>query len=187
LSRWRRPSGGSTFWSRTQPPPPSNSLLEIRDHHIDKTLHISFHGFLLLVQRSVALMPAGGRVVAVSGWDSFRVMPGHGLLGAAKAAMEALVRYLAVELAPRGISVNAICPGLMATDSARTYAQRHAGENWPEMEKAWLRYSPMGRFAQPADIAYIVAFLASAQAGWLTGQTIVADGGLSLTSLPVDL
>ncbi|GAB6876913.1 SDR family oxidoreductase [Thermaerobacter litoralis] len=118
----------------------------------------------------------GGKIVAVSGYDSIRYIPGHGVLGAAKAAMESLVRYLAVELAPHGINVNAVCPGPVATDSARFYA----GDRWAEVEARLVAATPRKRVATPEDVARIVRFLCTDDAGWLCGQTLVCDGGLTL-------
>jgi enoyl-[acyl-carrier protein] reductase III len=155
-------------------------LADIKPHHLDKTFALTIGGFVGLVQGAVPLMTGGGRVVAVSGWDSFRALPGHGLLGAAKAALESMVRQLAVELGPQGIVVAGVCPGPIVTDSFRIYAK----DSWDLYEKTWLPYSPLGRFGSPEEIATIVAFLASSQNTWITGQTIVADGGLSLTTMP---
>jgi enoyl-[acyl-carrier protein] reductase III len=156
-------------------------LVDIKPHHLEKTFAITVGGFLGLVQGAVDLMGSGGRVVAVSGWDSFRVMRGHGTLGAAKAAMESMVRYLAVELAERDVIVSGVCPGPIVTDSFRIYA----GDAWSHYEETWLPYSPLRRFGSPEEIARIVAFLASAENTWITGQTIIADGGLSLTATPL--
>jgi len=97
-------------------------LLETGPHNLGKTFDITVAGFLQLVQRAVPLMPQGGSIVAVSGFDAIRVIERHGTLGPAKAALETLVRYLAVELAPRGIRVNGVSPGYIDTDSARFYA-----------------------------------------------------------------
>ena len=91
---------------------------------------ITVDGFLELVRASVPHMPPGGRVMAVSGWDSFRVLPGHGLLGAAKAAMETIVKYLAIELGPAGVTTVGVCPGPIDTDSVRIYA----GDPWAWVE-----------------------------------------------------
>ena len=77
-------------------------LSQIHGRHVEKTMGLTVQGFLDLVRLSTPHMPSGGRVMAVSGWDSFRALPGHGLLGAAKAAMETIVKYLAIELARRG-------------------------------------------------------------------------------------
>lgn len=103
-------------------------LLETRDHHVSRTFGITISAFLRCVREAAPFMAHGGSIVAVSGIDSIRVMDGHGTLGAAKAAMETLVKYLAVELAPR-IRVNGVNPGYVETDSARMYAgptTRHA-------------------------------------------------------------
>jgi enoyl-[acyl-carrier protein] reductase III len=157
-------------------------LTEIREHHVDKTMAITVTGFLRLVQQALELMGPGGRVVAVSGWDSFRVLPGHGLLGAAKAAMEALVKYLAVELGERDVSVVGVCPGPVDTDSFRFYA----GDDWDDYERHWVGQTPRGRFPGPDEIAEVLEFFASPASRWITGQTVVVDGGLSLTTMPLN-
>jgi enoyl-[acyl-carrier protein] reductase III len=159
-------------------------LEAIRDYHMDKTFKLSVQGFLFLTQQALPMMTNGGRVIAVSGWDSFRCLSGHGVLGAAKAAMESMVRYLAVELGRRGINVTGVCPGPIETDSFKTYAkeQREMREFY---DRTWLPYTPLGRYGGPEEVAEIIAFLASPASSWITGQTIVADGGLSLTVQPL--
>lgn len=159
-------------------------LESIKDYHMDKTFKLSLHGLLFMTQQALPLMPNGGRVIAVSGWDSFRVLNGHGVLGAAKAAMEAMVRYLAVELGPRGINVTGVCPGPIETDSFKIYAKEQR-ELRDFYDRTWLPYTPLGRYGQPEEVAEIIGFLASPAASWITGQTIVCDGGLSLTVQPV--
>lgn len=154
-------------------------LLEVRSHHIDGTFRITVHGFLHCVREAVELMEGRrGKVVAISGIDAYQVMPGHGTLAAAKAAMEALVRYLACELAERGVSVNGVCPGVVETDSARVYA----GDRWASTMGPVIDATPWRRLGTPADIVPVVVFLCSPEAGWITGQTLMVDGGLSLTS-----
>ena len=155
-------------------------LSDIRGHHIAKTMAITVDGFLELVRTAVPHMRPGGRVMAVSGWDSFRVLPGHGLLGAAKAAMETLVRYLAIELGSAGLTTVGVCPGPIDTDSFRIYAGRH----WDLYEKNWLGLTPSGRFPTPDEVAEIMAFLCSPRSAAINGQTIVVDGGLSLATMP---
>jgi enoyl-[acyl-carrier protein] reductase III len=153
------------------------SLLEAGDHHVARTFAISVAGFVRCVQEATRLMDGrGGAIVAVSGIDSLRVMEGHGVLGAAKSAMETLVRYFAAELASRGIRVNAVNPGYVDTDSARAYA----GERWEEAKREWAAQTPAGRIAAPEEIAALIAYLASDEASFVYGQTIVADGGLTL-------
>jgi NAD(P)-dependent dehydrogenase (short-subunit alcohol dehydrogenase family) len=107
-------------------------------------------------------------------------------MGAAKAALEALVRYFAVALASRGITVNAVSPGL-------TWDSVLNGLPDPVVEasKAWHEcgWTPMGRLGTPADVGNTVALLCSEQAGWTTGQVIYADGGGSLmdTAFPLEV
>lgn len=153
-------------------------LLETREHNVVRTFSITVSGFLRCVQEAVPLMEAhGGAIVAVSGIDSVRVMPGHGTLGAAKAAMETLVRYLAVELAPHGILVNGVNPGYIETDSSRMYA----GPEYETRIKAeWTAQTPVGRIGRPEDVAEVITFLCSSAASFVCGQVILVDGGLTL-------
>ena len=155
-------------------------LSEIHTRHVNKTMGITVDGFLELVRCSVPHMPTGGRVMAVSGWDSFRVLPGHGLLGAAKAAMETLVKYLAIELGEAGVTTVGVCPGPIDTDSFRFYA----GDDWEWYEKNWLTQTPSGAFPSPDEVAEVMAFLCSPNSAAINGQTIVVDGGLSLATMP---
>ncbi|WP_406020567.1 SDR family oxidoreductase [Nocardioides sp. NBC_00850] len=156
-------------------------LMQIHGHHIDKTMGITVQGFLDLVRLSLPHMPAGGRVLAVSGWDSFRALPGHGLLGAAKAAMEAIVKYLAIELAGQGVTAVGVCPGPIDTDSFRYYA----GEAWEDYAKQWLAQTPSGAYPTPDEVADVMAFLCEPRSSAINGQTIVVDGGLSLATMPI--
>ncbi|WNF00352.1 SDR family oxidoreductase [Streptomyces luomodiensis] len=156
-------------------------LSEIHAHHVGKTMGITVQGLLDLARASARHMPPGGRIVAVSGWDSFRVLPGHGLLGAAKAAMESMVRYFAVELGRQGITAVGICPGPIDTDSFRFYA----GEAWEEYERQWLSQTPSGAYPEPEEVADVMAFLCSPRSAAINGQTIVVDGGLSVATMPI--
>jgi enoyl-[acyl-carrier protein] reductase III len=153
-------------------------LLETKPHHVERTFAITVSGFLRCVQEAVPLMDGrGGAIVAVSGFDTMKTLPGHGTLGAAKASMEMLVRYLAAELAPRGIRVNAVNPGYVDTDSSRFYA----GEDYERrVREEWLPSIPASRIASPEEIAAAILFLCSADASYVYGQTLVADGGLTL-------
>ncbi|OZF07805.1 dehydrogenase [Rhodococcus sp. 15-1154-1] len=156
-------------------------LMDIHGRHIEKTMGITVQGFLDLVRLALPHMNRGGRVMAVSGWDSFRVLPGHGLLGAAKAAMETIVKYLAIELAAKGVSTIGVCPGPIDTDSFRYYA----GDAWDDYAKQWLAQTPSGAYPTPAEVAEVMAFLCSPQSAVINGQTIVVDGGLSLATMPI--
>lgn len=158
-------------------------LMEVKDYNVTRTFQISVTAFVLAAQRAAALMGEGfGRIVAVSGFDSTEVIPGHGALGAAKAAMEALVRYLACELGPRGITVNGVSPGLIGTDSYRFYLAKGLGVNLAETEARLTSLTPRRRLGRPEDVANLVAFLCSEEADFLTGQTVILDGGLTLLS-----
>jgi enoyl-[acyl-carrier protein] reductase III len=153
-------------------------LLEVKPHHVEKTYAITVQAFLQLVQGVVPRMPAGGRIVTISGMDTHRFVAGHGVLASAKAALEALTRYLAVELGPRGVTVNCVNPGYVDTDSVALYfgdgeARRAFFE---EVEGA----TPLRAVGQPAEVAGLVAWLCSAEAEWMQGQVLYLDGGIFL-------
>lgn len=158
-------------------------MAEQKLHNLRATFAISVDGFVTAVQQALPLMEGRpGRIVAISGIDSHQAMTGHGALGAAKAAVESLVRTLALELGPRGITVNGVSPGFVETHSARTYVERGLGQA-PELAMARvIERTPVRRVGTGDDIAAVVAFLASDDAGFVTGQTIIADGGLTIVS-----
>lgn len=151
-------------------------LLEIKPHHIEKTFAITVTGFILGCQRCAELMKGrNGKIVAISGYDTHTYLPRHGVLGAAKSAMETLVKYFGVELAPFGINVNAINPGFLATTSTKIYM----GKFYDKIKSDNEAITPRGRVTDGKDIADVAMFLCSDQAQWICGQTIRADGGLS--------
>ena len=117
---------------------------------------------------------AGGRIVAISSLGSQRYTPNYGAIGISKAAVEDLVRYLAVELAPHKVRVNAVSGGLIDTDSMKMFPDSAA------MKKEYLARTPGGRVGKPEDIADVVSLLLSPGSDWIFGQTLVADGGYSL-------
>jgi enoyl-[acyl-carrier protein] reductase III len=153
-------------------------LLEAKPHHVEKTYAITIGAFLAIVQRVAPLMGDGGRIVAISGMDTHRYVAGHGVLASAKAALEALVRYLAVELGPRGITVNAVNPGYVETDSVAMYLGGEEGRRTflDEIEGS----TPLRALGTPDEVASLVAWLCSGEAAWMQGQVLYLDGGIFL-------
>jgi len=119
-------------------------------------------------------MREGGSIVNISSIGSFRVTESYFAVGVAKAALEAITRYLAVELAPRGIVVNAVCAGAIEGNMPSALP---AGQEKLAMMSA---VTPAGRAVRPEEVAYLVAFLCSDRARMIRGQTIVIDGGFTL-------
>jgi NAD(P)-dependent dehydrogenase (short-subunit alcohol dehydrogenase family) len=130
--------------------------------------------FAELVSRLSPHMTAGGRIIAISGLDSKFAVSDHGLIGAGKAALEAMVRNLATELGPRGITANAVIPGATRTESLDRALERKPGSEQPLVDCI-----PAGRLATPVDIAHVVAFLCSPGAAYVNGTSILVDGGFS--------
>ena len=151
--------------------------LETSDKHWDWTLSANARALLSLARAAAPSMPPGSSVVALSSLGSARVLDNYALVGASKAALEALVRYLAVELAPRGIRVNAVSAGVVETDALEHFPNREA------MLEMGAR-NPVGRMVTPEDVAGCVTFLCSPEAEMIRGQTIVVDGGWSLLASP---
>ncbi len=151
------------------------------------TMNINARALLFSAQRAAPMMEArgGGAIVSLSSPGSFRVLPEYVVVGASKAALEALTRYLAIELAPLGIVVNAVSPGIVATDALRHF---DASRDGTVLEQA-LRATPAGRLVTPEDVAHVVAFLCTPQASMIRGQTILVDGGYTLpvTGVTLDL
>jgi enoyl-[acyl-carrier protein] reductase III len=148
--------------------------LETEDKHWDWTLNANARALLSLTRATAPSMPQGSAIVAVSSLGAQRVLENYVLVGTSKAALEAVVRYLGVELAPRGIRVNAVSGGLVETGALAHFPNRE------EMLKAGRGRTPAGRMVEPKDIADAVLFLASPQASMIVGQTLIVDGGFSL-------
>ena len=158
-------------------------MLEQKPHNIRRTFAISVDAFVAAVQAAVPLMKgAAGRIIVVSGIDSHQAMAGHGVLGAAKAAMESLIRTLALELGPRGITVNGVSPGFVETDSSRMYVEQGLGLDYDDAVRRLVASTPVRRAGTVDDVVGLVAYLASEASGFLTGQTILIDGGLTIVS-----
>jgi len=151
--------------------------LETEDKHWDWTLSANARALLSLARAAAPSMPAGSSIVGISSLGSIRVLDDYALVGASKAALEALVRYLAVELAPRGIRVNAVSAGVVETGALEHFPNKEA---MLEMGKR----NPVGRLVSPEDVAGCVTFLCSPEADMIRGQTLVIDGGWSLLAAP---
>ncbi|HEY1295097.1 MAG TPA: enoyl-[acyl-carrier-protein] reductase FabL [Chloroflexota bacterium] len=151
-------------------------VTELSPHHWDWTLNVNARGAWLCALGALPLMEArhGGTVVSLSSLGGSRVMRDYFLVGVSKAALEAVTRYLAVELAPHGVRVNAVSGGLVTTDALKSFA-------WgPEVITQTVSRTPAGRMVEADDLARVVAFLCTEDAAMIRGQTIVVDGGLSL-------
>ena len=153
---------------------PLKPALELGAQEFHDALDMSGRALLTLVQKALPMMPDGGRVVSLTSLGPRRYIQGYAAMASAKSVLEALTRYLAVELAPRGVRVNAVCAGFVDTESLRGFP------NFAEMEREGVARTPLGRLATPGDIASVVAWLCSDESAWITGQVVVADGGYSL-------
>jgi enoyl-[acyl-carrier protein] reductase III len=148
--------------------------LETEDRHWDWTLNANARALLSLARVAAPAMPPGSAIVALSSLGAVRVLENYVLVGVSKAALEALVRYLAAELAPRDIRVNAVSAGVVETEALEHFANRE------EMISSSRERTPAGRMVEPEDVAGVVAFLCSPDAAMIRGQTVVVDGGYSL-------
>jgi enoyl-[acyl-carrier protein] reductase III len=139
------------------------------------TLNVGTRALLLCAQHAAPLLhDTRGRIVSLSSPGSSRVIPQYGAIGVAKAALESLTRYLAVEFAPRGITVNAVSTGLVDHSSIQAHP------DFARMAADVRARTPVGRLATAADLIPLVLFLCSPASSWVVGQTIVADGGVTL-------
>ena len=150
------------------------AALETEDKHWDWTLAANARALLSLARACAPDMKPGSSFVAVSSLGSIRVLENYILVGTSKAALESVVRYLAVELAPRGIRVNAVSAGVVETEALEHFPNRE------QMLKAAQARTPVGRMVEPEDVASAVAFLSSPEAEMVRGQTLIVDGGYSL-------
>jgi enoyl-[acyl-carrier protein] reductase III len=148
--------------------------LETEDKHWDWTMNANARAFLSLTRAVVPSMPQGSSIVALSSLGSIRVLENYALIGASKAALESLIRSLAVELAPLGIRVNGVSAGVVETQALEHFPNRDQ-----MMEMAQTR-TPAGRMVEPDDVADVVAYLCSPGAEMIRGQTVIVDGGYSL-------
>ncbi|MGZ4359014.1 MAG: SDR family oxidoreductase [Gaiellaceae bacterium] len=148
--------------------------LETEDRHWDWTLNANARALLALTRVAAPQMPRGASIVAISSLGAGRVLDNYTLIGVSKAALESLVRYLAVELAPRGIRSNAVSAGVVETDALKHFPNRD------DMMRMGRERTPAGRMVTPEDVAAAVSFLCSADAEMIRGHVLVVDGGFML-------
>jgi enoyl-[acyl-carrier protein] reductase III len=151
-------------------------LMEIEESHWDWTLNINSKAYLFLAQQAARLMEktGGGAIVALSSLGSIRALPNYVTVGTSKAAIEAITRYLAVELSPMNIVVNAVSGGAVDTEALNHFPNRE------ELLEAARKKNPAGRIVEPQDLAEAVYFLCTKEASMIRGQTLIVDGGFSL-------
>ena len=160
--------------------------MEITADKWDTAMNSQAKAFLISVREAAPMMSNGGRIVAISfapggrfgSWQPWVAM------GAAKAAMEVAVRYFAVALASRGITVNTISPGWVEDSVLNSLPEAFQNGLREWQERGW---TPMGRLGKPSDIGNAVALICSEEAGWITGQLIDVDGGASLVDAHLPL
>ncbi|HEY7195645.1 MAG TPA: SDR family oxidoreductase [Gaiellaceae bacterium] len=150
--------------------------LELTEKHWDWTLNANARALFTLARVAAPAMPAGSSIVAISSLGSERVLDDYVLVGTSKAAIESLVRYLAVELAPMDIRVNCVSAGLVETGALEFFRDRE------RMLSYYRERTPAGHLVEPEDVAKAVCFLASEDAAMIRGQTLVVDGGYSVVA-----
>ncbi|MFN8671469.1 MAG: SDR family oxidoreductase [Candidatus Sericytochromatia bacterium] len=138
------------------------------------TMNINTTGLLLCTQNAVKLMPEGSKIVNISSLGSNFCIDDYIAIGTAKSALETMTKYFACELAEKKINVNAVSGGFIETEALNYF------KNIDDMKKKALEKTPQKRLGTPEDIANIIAFLCKDDSNWITGQTIIADGGFSL-------
>lgn len=150
-------------------------VLNLKPNQWDLSFNINVKALYLAAKQLVPMMEGrNGSILSISSLGSISYIPDYGAIGISKAALENLIRYLAVELAPKKIRVNAVSGGPIDTDALKMFPK------YDQMTKECLSRTPLGRIGNPKDISKVIAFLCSQQSGWICGQTIIADGGMSL-------
>lgn len=149
-------------------------VLELTERHWNWAMDINARALLSLVQHGLPLMKEGSRVIAVSSLGSIRAIENYTTVGASKAALESLVRHLAVELGPRGIRVNTVSAGAVDTDALKKFPNRE------EILDNALKRTPLGRLITTDDVADVTLFLCSNLANMIQGQVVTVDGGYAI-------
>ncbi|AXK34078.1 SDR family NAD(P)-dependent oxidoreductase [Streptomyces armeniacus] len=146
-------------------------LADTDEELYDTVMTVNARSTFLTMRHAARTMRDNGRIINISTLNTTRPAPGNAPYVASKGAVEQLTKVAAVELGPRGITVNAVCPGATDTDLLR-------GTNPADALEQVVRITPLGRLGQPDDIAAVVAMLAGPDGRWLTGQIIHATGGI---------
>lgn len=151
-------------------------IMELNESHWDWTMDINAKALLFASQEAAKRMQktGGGKIVSLSSVGAIRYLENYTTVGVSKAAVESLTRYLAVELAPLGISVNAVSGGLIETEALDHFPNRE------ELLADAIAKTPAGRMVEAGDLVKVVSFLVSDQADMIRGQTIIVDGGRTL-------
>ncbi len=151
-------------------------LMELEESHWNWTMDINAKALLFCAQEAAKRMEknGGGKIVSLSSLGSIRYLDNYTTVGVSKAAVESLTRYLAVELAPKGIVVNAVSGGAVDTDALTHFPNRD------ELLRDAANRTPAGRMVEAADLAKAAMFLLSDEASMIRGQTLIVDGGISL-------
>jgi len=148
--------------------------MELTHRHWNWAMDINARALLTLTQHAVPMMKKGGRIMAVSSLGAVRAVPNYTVVGASKAALESLIRHLAVELGPKGILVNTISAGVVDTDALKKFPNRD------EIIGVSLERTPLRRLTTPEDVADLALFLCSDLSKMIHGQVVVVDGGYAI-------
>lgn len=148
--------------------------MELTERHWNWAMNINARALLTLAQHGAPIMGGGGRIIGVSSLGAIRAIENYTTVGASKAALESLVRHLAVELGPKKINVNTISAGAVDTDALKKFPNRDL------ILSTALERTPMGRLTTPDDVADVALFLCSQFATMIQGQVITVDGGYAI-------
>lgn len=151
-------------------------IAELTEEEFHREINVNLLGPLLVIRESLRHFgPDGGSIINIGSGASRSHPPGYSIYSASKAGLDAVTGVLAKELAPRGIRVNSVNPGATLSEGTKTAGLYGVGS---DIEQQIIAMTPLGRMGTPEDIARVVAFLASDDSGWLTGEVILASGGL---------
>lgn len=150
---------------------------QITAKHLRWTFEINVIAVQQLLTSLVPLMPSDSRIIGLTSAGGNRTIPYYTAVGSSKGALDSLFRHWAVEIAPRGIAVNLVCPGMVLTDAVEAFPDKDQRIN------ACVKQTPTGKMTSPEEIAELVGFLCSSRAGsQIIGQTFIVDGGKCITA-----